>query len=87
MLRYCISCFFFSDSTVSQRTCLAAPDKGKLFENSKRNVKKDVTQINPIIKDAIGLLQKAALQYVSTGLLRRKRNLRKVPGSMRADVF
>lgn len=36
--------------------------EGKLFEISQRNVKKDVTQINPIIKDAIELLQKAALQ-------------------------
>lgn len=36
--------------------------EGKLFEISQRNVKKDVTQINPVIKDAIELLQKAALQ-------------------------
>lgn len=34
--------------------------EGKLFEISQRNVKKDVTQINPIIKDAMDLLQKAA---------------------------
>ena len=36
--------------------------EGKLFEISQRNVKKDVTQINPIIKDAMELLQKAANQ-------------------------
>lgn len=36
--------------------------EGKLFEISQRNVKKDVVQINPVIKDAIELLQKAALQ-------------------------
>ena len=34
--------------------------EGKLFEISQRNVKKDVTQINPIIKDAIEVLQRAA---------------------------
>jgi replicative DNA helicase len=36
--------------------------EGKLFEISQRNVKKDVTQINPIIKDAIEHLKKAAAQ-------------------------
>ncbi|MDR2810562.1 MAG: replicative DNA helicase [Tannerellaceae bacterium] len=36
--------------------------EGKLFEISQRNVKKDVTQINPVIKDAIELLKKAAAQ-------------------------
>jgi len=36
--------------------------EGKLFEISQRNVKKDVTQINPIIGDAIALLKKAAAQ-------------------------
>ena len=36
--------------------------EGKLFEISQRNVKKDVTQINPVIKDAMEMLQKAALQ-------------------------
>ena len=34
--------------------------EGKLFEISQRNVKKDVTQINPVIKDAMEMLQKAA---------------------------
>ncbi|MBS4835719.1 DnaB-like helicase N-terminal domain-containing protein, partial [Parabacteroides sp.] len=32
--------------------------EGKLFEISQRNVKKDVTQINPVIKDAMEMLQK-----------------------------
>ena len=36
--------------------------EGKLFEISQRNVKKDVTQINPVIKDAMEMLLKAALQ-------------------------
>lgn len=36
--------------------------EGKLFEISQRNVKKDVTQINPVIKDALDMLQKAANQ-------------------------
>jgi len=36
--------------------------EGKLFEISQRNVKKDVTAINPVIKDALDLLQKAANQ-------------------------
>ena len=36
--------------------------EGKLFEISQRNVKKDVTQINPIIRDAMEMLQKAANQ-------------------------
>ena len=36
--------------------------EGKLFEISQRNVKKDVTQINPVIKDAMEMLQKAANQ-------------------------
>ena len=34
--------------------------EGKLFEISQRNVKKDVTQINPVIKEAIDMLQIAA---------------------------
>ncbi|MGL4293675.1 MAG: replicative DNA helicase [Bacteroidales bacterium] len=34
--------------------------EGKLFEISQRNVKKDVTQINPVIKDALENLQIAA---------------------------
>lgn len=34
--------------------------EGKLFEISQRNVKKDVTQINPIIKEALDILQTAA---------------------------
>jgi len=33
--------------------------EGKLFEISQRNVKKDVTQINPIIGEALEMLQKA----------------------------
>ncbi|MDR2969113.1 MAG: replicative DNA helicase [Tannerellaceae bacterium] len=33
--------------------------EGKLFEISQRNVKKDVTQINPVINEAMALLQKA----------------------------
>jgi len=36
--------------------------EGRLFEISQRNVKKDVTQINPVIKEAMDLLQKAANQ-------------------------
>ena len=36
--------------------------EGKLFEISQRNVKKDVTQIDPVIKDALDLLEKAANQ-------------------------
>ncbi|MDR1499513.1 MAG: replicative DNA helicase [Tannerellaceae bacterium] len=36
--------------------------EGRLFEISQRNVKKDVTQINPVIKEAIELLKKAAAQ-------------------------
>lgn len=40
--------------------------EGKLFEISQRNVKKDTTQINPIIKEAIELLQTAASR--DTGL-------------------
>jgi replicative DNA helicase len=36
--------------------------EGKLFEISQRNVKKDITAINPVIKDALDLLQKAANQ-------------------------
>lgn len=36
--------------------------EGKLFEISQRNVKKDVTQINPVIKEAMVLLEKAANQ-------------------------
>lgn len=36
--------------------------EGKLFEISQRNVKKDVTQINPVIKDALSMLEKAANQ-------------------------
>ncbi|NDW19638.1 replicative DNA helicase [Dysgonomonas sp. 216] len=34
--------------------------EGKLFEISQRNVKKDVTQINPVIKEALDLLSIAA---------------------------
>ncbi|MDD6209323.1 MAG: replicative DNA helicase [Bacteroidales bacterium] len=34
--------------------------EGKLFEISQRNVKKDVTQINPIIRESMELIQKAA---------------------------
>lgn len=34
--------------------------ESKLFEISQRNVKKDVTQINPVIKEAMNLLQIAA---------------------------
>ncbi len=34
--------------------------EGKLFEISQQNLKKDYTQINPVIKDAYELLQKAA---------------------------
>ena len=40
--------------------------EGKLFEISQRNVKKDVTQINSVIKEAIDLLQIAATR--DTGL-------------------
>ena len=36
--------------------------EGKLFEISQRNVKKDVTQINPVIKEAMKMLEKAANQ-------------------------
>ena len=36
--------------------------EGKLFEISQRNVKKDVTQINPVIKDAWEMLERAANQ-------------------------
>ena len=36
--------------------------EGKLFEISQRNVKKDVTQINPVIHDALEMLKKAASQ-------------------------
>lgn len=36
--------------------------EGKLFEISQRNVKKDVTQIDPIIAEAMDMLQKAATQ-------------------------
>lgn len=34
--------------------------EGKLFEISQRNVKKDVTQINPVISEAITMLQQAS---------------------------
>ncbi len=34
--------------------------EGKLFEISQQNMKKDYTQINPVIKEAYDLLQKAA---------------------------
>jgi replicative DNA helicase len=34
--------------------------EGKLFEISQRNMKKDYTQINPVIAEAYDLLQKAA---------------------------
>ncbi|OAV66893.1 Replicative DNA helicase [Bacteroidales bacterium Barb6XT] len=33
--------------------------EGKLFEISQQNVKKDVTQINPVIKEALSMLEKA----------------------------
>lgn len=36
--------------------------EGKLFEISQRNVKKDVTQIDPVIAEAMEMLQKAANQ-------------------------
>ncbi|MEG2156542.1 MAG: replicative DNA helicase [Bacteroidaceae bacterium] len=36
--------------------------EGKLFEISQQNMKKDYTQIDPIIKDAYDMLQKAAAQ-------------------------
>lgn len=36
--------------------------EGKLFEISQRNVKKDVTQINPVIKEALEMLERAANQ-------------------------
>ncbi len=46
--------------------------EGQLFEISQRNVKKDVTQINPVIREAIELMQIAAqrtdgLSGVQTG--------------------
>ncbi len=46
--------------------------EGQLFEISQRNVKKDVTQINPVIKEAIELMQIASqradgLSGVQTG--------------------
>ena len=34
--------------------------EGKLFEISQRNMKKDYTQINPVISEAYQLIQKAA---------------------------
>ena len=34
--------------------------EGKLFEISQRNVKKDVTQINPVIKEALNILEIAS---------------------------
>ena len=34
--------------------------EGKLFEISQRNIKKDAIQINPVINEAIGAIQKAA---------------------------
>ena len=36
--------------------------EGELFKISQRNIKNEATQINPIIKDSIELLQKAAAQ-------------------------
>ncbi len=36
--------------------------EGSLFEISQRNVKKDVMQINPVIKDALKMLERAANQ-------------------------
>ena len=36
--------------------------EGSRFEISQRNVKKDVTQINPVIKEALTMLEKAANQ-------------------------
>ena len=34
--------------------------EGKLFEISQQNMKKDYTQINPVIQEAYEMLQKAA---------------------------
>ncbi|WP_435529253.1 DnaB-like helicase C-terminal domain-containing protein, partial [Muribaculum intestinale] len=34
--------------------------EGRLFEISQRNVKKDVTQVDPVISDAIKQIQAAA---------------------------
>lgn len=42
--------------------------EGKLFEISQRNVKKDVQQINPIVAEALALLEKASKQVGFTGL-------------------
>lgn len=36
--------------------------EGELFKISQRNIKNDTTQIDPVIKDAIGLIQKASEQ-------------------------
>lgn len=44
--------------------------EGKLFEISQRNVKKDVTQINPVIHDALEMLKKAANQQEGLSGLR-----------------
>ena len=48
--------------------------EGKLFEISQRNIKKDAVQINPVINEAIGAIQKAAqkkegLSGVSSGFI------------------
>ena len=48
--------------------------EAKLFEISQQNIKKDATQINPIIKDALNAIQKAAqrkegLSGLSSGFL------------------
>ena len=39
---------------------LMQESEGKLFELSQRNMKKDYTQINPVIKEAYDMLQRAA---------------------------
>ena len=48
--------------------------EGKLFEISQRNIKKDAVQINPVINEAIGAIQKAAqkkegLSGISSGFI------------------
>ena len=44
--------------------------EGSLFEISQRNVKKDVMQINPVIKDALKMLERAANQVGGMSCLR-----------------
>ena len=41
-------------------TILMQEAEGKLFEISQQNMKKDYTQINPVIDEAYKLIQKAA---------------------------